>query len=167
MFKKYMAVATALLTINLSAFAAGPLERGTVLSVRLTSQATSKASSNPTAIVENDVKAKDGSVLIKRGTPVVLQVDKTKARGCGKGGFVTVRCLSTTATDGQNITLDGSISAEGNDRKGLAIGLGVGSGLTVLPFVGFAFLAIKGEQAVIASNTVIPNVFVMNDYTIE
>lgn len=69
MFKKYMAVATALLTINLSAFAAGPLERGTVLSVRLTSQATSKASSNPTAIVENDVKAKDGSVLIKRGTP--------------------------------------------------------------------------------------------------
>ena len=157
----------ALLTTNLCVFASGPLERGTALSVRLMSQATSKKSSNPTAMVENDVKSKDGSILIKRGTPVMLQVESTKARGCGRAGAVTVRCLSTTAVDGQTITLEGSISAEGQDKKGLAIGLGVGLGVTFLPFVGFAFLAIKGEPAVVASNTIIPNVFVMNDYTIE
>lgn len=59
------------------------------------------------------------------------------------------------------------MSKEGDSKKGLAIGLGVGLGVTVLPFVGFAFLAIKGEQAVIEANTIIPSVFVMNDYTIQ
>ena len=86
MFKKSMAIVMALLTTNLCVFASGPLERGTALSVRLMSQATSKKSSNPTAMVENDVKSKDGSILIKRGTPVMLQVESTKARGCGRAG---------------------------------------------------------------------------------
>lgn len=162
-----MAVMMAVLMTNLSIFAAGPLERGTSLSVRLTSQVTSKKQGSPTAMVENDVKSKNGEVLIKRGTPVQLQIDRKRAKGCGKAGYVTVRCVSTTAVDGQNISLEGSVSNEGDNKKGLAIGLGVGLGLTVLPFVGFAFLAIKGEQAVIEANTVIPSVFVMNDYVIE
>ena len=162
-----MAIAMALLMINLCVFAAGPLDRGTILSVRLTADATSKKSSAPTAIVDNDVKAKDGSVLIKRGTPVQLQVIKEKARGCGRAGTVTVKCVSTTATDGQTVSLEGSLSEEGNNKKGLAIGLGVGMGVLVLPGVGFAFLAIKGGDAVIPSNTLIPNVLVMNDYEIQ
>ena len=80
---------------------------------------------------------------------------------------MNIKCISTQAVDGQSITLEGSISDEGNSKKGLAVGLGVGLGLTFLPFVGFAFLAIKGEKATIESNTIIPTVFVMNDYTIE
>ena len=128
---------------------------------------TSKNEGSPSAIVENDVKSKDGRVLIKRGTPVQLQIDRQKARGVGKPGSVTVKCVSTNAVDGQSILLEGSVSGEGNDKKGLSSGLGVGLGLTFLPVVGFAFLAIKGEQAVIENNTIIPTVFVMNDYSVE
>ncbi len=167
MIKKYFIVALAALMTNLSVLASVPLERGTALSVRVTSRITSKNEGSPSAIVENDVKSKDGEVLIKRGTPVQLQIDRKKARGCGKPGYVTVKCVSTNAVDGQNITLEGNISDEGNPKKGLSVGLGVGLGLTFLPGVGFAFLAIKGEQAVVESNTVIPTVFVMNDYLIE
>lgn len=137
------------------------------MSVRITSQVTSKNEGSPSAIVESDVKSKDGRVLIKRGTPVQLQIDRQKARGVGKPGSVTVKCVSTNAVDGQSILLEGSVSGEGNDKKGLSIGLGVGLGLTFLPGVGFAFLAIKGEQAVIENNTIIPTVFVMNDYSVE
>lgn len=167
MFKKVFAIAMAVSMVNLSVFAASPLERGTALSVRITSQITSKKKGTASAIVENDVKGKDGKVVIKRGTPVQLQLEKKSARGCGKAGYVNVKCISTQATDGQNITLEGNISDEGESKKGLAVGLGVGLGLTFLPFIGFAFLAIKGEKATIESNTIIPNVFVMNDYTIE
>ena len=165
---KQMSCVMALLMLNLSIFAGTPLNRGTSLSVRITSSINSKSNgSSPTAIVENDVKDTEGSILIKRGTPVQLQIEKKKARGCGKAGYVNVKCVSTTAVDGQNISLEGNIDSEGDNKKGLAIGLGVGLGLTFLPFVGFAFLAIKGEQAKIQSDTIIPNVFVMNDYNIS
>lgn len=167
MIKKYVIVALSALMTNLTVFASTPLERGTTLSVRITSQVTSKNEGSPSAIVENDVKSKDGRVLIKRGTPVQLQIDRQKARGVGKPGSVTVKCVSTNAVDGQSILLEGSVIGEGNDKKGLSIGLGVGLGLTFLPGVGFAFLAIKGEQAVIENNTIIPTVFVMNDYSVE
>ena len=167
MIKKYVIVALSALMTNLTVFASTPLERGTTLSVRITSQVTSKNEGSPSAIVENDVKSKDGRVLIKRGTPVQLQIDRQKARGVGKPGSVTVKCVSTNAVDGQSILLEGSVIGEGNDKKGLSIGLGVGLGLTFLPGVGFAFLAIKGEQAVIENNTIIPTVVVMNDYSVE
>lgn len=167
MIRKAITCAMALFVMNLSIFANAPLERGTSLSVRITSLVSSQSKGDsPTAIVENDVKDKTGNILIKRGTPVTLQVERKKAKGCGKAGFVNIKCISTTAVDGQNISLEGNVNSEGDDRKGLAIGLGVGLGLTFLPFVGFAFLAIKGEAAKIQSNTIIPNVFVMNDYSI-
>ena len=169
--KRFLAIFMALLLVSANIFAVGPdfnLRRGTALSVRIVSKITSKKGGvNPNAIVENDVYGKNGELVIRRGSPVVLQVDKKKARGCGKPGYVNVKCVSTSAVDGQSITLEGAVSDEGNPKKGLALGLGIGLGLTFLPFVGFAFLAIHGEQASVADNTLIPNVFVMNDYTIN
>ena len=135
------------------------------MTVRITSPISSKQKGTPTAMVDNDVKSSTGKVLIKRGTPVQLQVDREKARACGKAGLVTVKCISTTSVDGQYIALEGSTSEEGQEKKGLAIGLGVGLGFFTL--IGFACLAIKGGQATIESNTLIPNVFIMNDYNIE
>ncbi len=167
MLKKSLAIILASLIFNLSVFAATPLERGTTVSVRLTSSANSKQKTNPTAIIENDVKNREGVVLIKRGTPVTLQIERKKAKGCGKGGYLHVKCVSTTAVDGQHITLEGAVEQEGDKKVGLALGLGIGLGLTFLPFVGFAFLAIKGEQAKVDANTLITPVYVMNDYAIE
>lgn len=166
--KKTMSLVMAFLMLNLSVFAGSPLNRGTSLSVRIISSISSKNDGvSPSAIVENDVKDKAGNTLIKRGTPVQLQIEKKKAKGCGKAGYVNIKCISTTFVDGQNISLEGSMDSEGDNKKGLAIGLGVGLGLTFLPFVGFGFLAIKGEQAKIQANTIMPNVFIMNDYEIS
>ena len=168
MIKKIIACAMAVLMFNLTTFAAAPLTRGTSFSVRFSSSVTSnpKAETTPSAFVDHDVKNANGTIVIKKGTPVELVVNKTKAKGCGKPGTLEIQCVSTTAVDGQRISLNGDIAKEGTNQKGLSIGLGVGLGVTFLPFVGFAFLAIKGHDAKIESNTIIPNVFVMNDYTI-
>ena len=165
--KRLLSSIMALLILNVSIFASTPLTRGTSIQVRITSGVSSKINgTSPSAVVENDVKDRNGDVLIKRGTPVQLQVHQKQAKGCGRPGYVNIKCISTTAVDGQYISLEGNIDSEGDDKKGLAVGLGVGLGLTFLPFVGFAFLAIKGEQAKIQSNAIISNVVVLNDYYI-
>ena len=167
MFKKVFITLLALLTLNLTVFASTPLDRGTTLIVRILSSTNSKSGTTPTAMVEEDVRNKNGTVVIKKGTLVELQVNREKAKGCGRPGTLFVNCISTRAVDNQYIVLNGELKTEGNDKRGLAIGLGVGLGVTFLPFVGFAFFAIKGEQATIQPNTLISNVFVMNDYLIE
>ena len=169
--KKIFSVSLALLVLNLSLFAATPnvgiMKRGTSLSVRLTSTANSNQEGAVSAIVENDVYSATDDLLISRGTPVEMQVIRKKAKGVGKAGEVAVRCLSTKAVDGQFISLDGSISHEGDNNQVLALGLGLGMGIFVLPIVGFAFFAIKGEKGRIESNTVIPNVIITNDYKVS
>jgi hypothetical protein len=60
----------------------------------------------------------------------------------------------------------GGITAMGDDREGLAIGLGIGAGIVVFPF-GLFCLCIKGEEAYIPSNTIITNVVVDDNYTIK
>ena len=168
--KKIISVCLALFVFNLSLFAVSPsaetIKRGTGLLVRLTSTASSNQKGTVSAIVENDVFSTNDELLISRGTPVELQVIRKKAKGVGKAGEVTVRCLSTKAVDDQLISLDGSISDEGASKQGLALGLGLSMGLFVLPGIGFAFLAIKGEKGRIESNTVIPNVVVTNSYKV-
>ncbi len=165
-----MAVFMALLMLSTNVFAVAPdfnLKRGTTFSVRILSSVKSKGKGVPTAVVDSDVYGRDGKVLIKGGEVVQLQVEKKKARGCGKPGYVSVNCVSTKAADGQSVSLNGVVDDEGEKKVGLALGLGIGLGLTVLPFVGFAFLAIKGEQGCIETNTLIPNVTVMSDYNIK
>lgn len=78
-----------------------------------------------------------------------------------------IKCVSTTAVDGQYVNLSGGISIAGEDKTGLAVGLGVGLGVTLLPGVGFALLAIKGEKANIESGTIIPNAVILGDYYIN
>lgn len=166
MIKKILSVVLAFSMLNLNLLAAAPLDRGTMLIVRLLSTVKSNSKNSVSAIVDNDVKGKNGEILIKRGTPVQTSIKREKAKGCGRAGFVELKCISTTSVDGQTILLEGSSSATGKDNKGLAIGLGVGLGVTFLPVIGFAFLAIKGEPGIIEPS-IISNVFVMNDYNIE
>lgn len=160
-------MAMAALMMNLSLFASTPLNSGKAIQVRITSEITSKGESTPLAMVDNDIKGEGGRVVIKRGTPVMLQVERSGKRGCGRAGEVKIKCISTTAVDGQTIMLSGGeLNKEGENKKGLAIGLGVGLGCTFLPFIGLAFLGIKGEEAKIESNTLLPVVFIVSDYEI-
>ena len=115
--QKLLIIATALATLNLSVFAATPLRRGTTVNIRTSENIELKNGKNATGYVDMDVKNSDGIVVIRQGTPVVLEVKGAKARGCGRAGRVEALCVSTTATDGQMVALTGSTSAE-QERTG-------------------------------------------------
>lgn len=166
---KKLVIFMAAMILNLSLFANVPLKRGTIVPVRTGNDISSKANgTSNVAYVDADVRDDDGKILISRGTPVELSVTSKKAKGMGKAGKVTIACISTTAVDGQRIQLSGpTMSHEGDSKKGVALGCGLGLGLTFLPVVGFAFFAIKGEEANIPANSVLTNILVASDYKIS
>ena len=150
-----------------SAFATVPLTRGTQVPICLTSNLNSKTSTTPYAIVNNDVKNKNGIVLIKAGTPVVVEYKAKKARGVGRPGTISMRFLSTTAVDGTRVALESQpIEVEGENKRGVALGVGLGLGLTIVWPCLFV-LCKKGGEATISSNTIYSNVFVAYDIDIE
>ncbi|GAY29688.1 hypothetical protein PvtlMGM2_0541 [Prevotella sp. MGM2] len=105
--------------ISWASWGGTPLVRGTALQVRIVEPIDSKTMTEAVAVVEYDVKA-NGKVLIKNGTPVQIQVQRKKARGIGRPGFLSVRSLSTQAADGQTILLSGGVlKVEGQSNKGL------------------------------------------------
>ena len=104
MLKKFFCLIMAFSIFNLSIFAGIPLRRGTVVAVRTQSELNSKDGTvNFDAIVDSDVKAEDGTILISRGTPVTAIVDLKKARGVGKPGEIAIKSMTTTSVDGQSI----------------------------------------------------------------
>lgn len=164
-----------ILTIILALLIAGSasaqninLNSGEQLRIRLLSSISSEKSlqTTPTAIIDNNVTDSEGNILISRGTNVELSIDTQHRKGLGKAGFIKLDCISTTAVDGQTIYLLGGIAASGRDREDLAIGLGIGAGVVAFPF-GFFCLCIKGEDAYIPSNTIISNVVVDDNYSIN
>lgn len=166
--KKMLLSLVALLAVGAASAQKPNLVSGEHVSVRLLNAVESKANiqTMPSAIIDANITDNEGNILVKRGTPVQLTLDTQHARGVGKAGAININCLSTTAVDGQTIFLLGGISAMGDDREGLAIGLGVGAGIMVFPF-GLFCLCIKGEEAHIPSNTIITNVVVDDNYTIN
>ncbi len=162
--KKFIAILLigCLFANELSAF---PLKRGTSVVVCLSTSASSNKNTPIRAEVAADVNVA-GEPVIVRGTPVVLSVDKIKAKGVGEPGYLQIACISTTAVDGQTIELSGNIERTGKDNQGAAIGLGVGLGLTLLPIGGFFFLCLKGEKVELPAGTTIMGVTVMNNYEI-
>ena len=96
---------------------------GKNIPVTLTSEiySNSRATQQVSAIVSNDIKADDGTVVIRRGTPVNINAEIKKAKGVGKGASVRLDIISTTAVDGQTIYLQGLFQRHGNDRKGASI----------------------------------------------
>lgn len=166
MFKKFCCLFMALSVLNLSVFAGVPLRRGTVVYVKTQSDVSSKSGSNTlTAVVDSDVKASDGTVVISRGTPVTANVEVTKARGVGKPGKIAIKSMTTNTVDGQNVLLYGSVNEEGQIKKGKALGLGIG----LFCFLGPIFLsclAIKGGQAMIPAGTVFTQFSTADEYQI-
>lgn len=150
-----------------SAFATVPLTRGTQVPVCLTSNLDSKTSTTPIVVVNNDIKTKNGTILIKAGTPVVVEYRSKKAKGVGRPGSIYMRFLSTTAVDGTKVNLECQpIEVEGENKRGVALGVGLGLGLTFVWPCLFV-LCKKGGQATINSNTIYSNVFVAYDVDIE
>lgn len=147
-----------------ASFAQKTLKSGTIIPVTFTEKVTS-SSTTANLIVAQDVKV-DGVTAIAAGTPVLNQVTGTKKRGCGRPGTVTVTILSTTATNGEAVRLMGQpLLKEGQNKKGKAIGLGVGLGIFMWPCLGC--LAIKGGDAEIPAGTIVQNMMTNNEVTIK
>lgn len=150
-----------------STFANVPLTRGTQIPVCLTSAINSKSKTEPFVIVNNDIKSKNGTVIVKAGTPVAVEYKATKARGVGRPGKIYMRFLSTTAVDGTRIALESQpIEVEGESKRGVALGVGLGLGLTFVWPCLFV-LCKKGGQATINSNTIYSNVYVAYDVDVN
>lgn len=145
------------------------LSNGKNIPVRLTSevQSNAKVQSTPTAIVDADIKDDSNQhILIRRGTPVEVGATIRKAKGVGKGAYVKLDFISTTSVDGQTIRLQGNLIREGADKKGTALGVGLGVGLTVCWPCLFC-LCIKGEKVTIPENTMAYNVVTNDIYQID
>lgn len=164
--KNILLTVAALLIVGVAWAESPNIINGDPVSVRIVNAMNSKTQPMPSAIVDANITDAEGNILIKRGTPVQLSVEAQRARGVGKAGYLIIRCLSTTAVDGQTIFLAGGLSAYGNEREELAIGLGVGAGIVVFPF-GLFCLCIKGEEAHIPSNTILTNIVIDDSYTIN
>ncbi len=145
------------------------LPNGKSIPVRLTTDiySNSKVLQEPAAVVDADIKDDSGThVLIRRGTPVVLDAQIRKARGVGKPAYVKLKCMTTVSVDGQTVRLQGGYAREGRSRKGTALGVGLGVGIPVCWPCLFC-LCIKGEKITVPENTMFDNVVVNDVYHIE
>ena len=126
-----------LLSSFMSSSAQSTLKSGSVITLRFVEEVKSNSNA-ANVVVANDVKV-DDKIIVSAGTPVQTQVTATKRRSCGIAGVLNVAFISTRATDGTLITLiGGSISREGRNKRGLAIGLGVGLSVLAWPLLSYA-----------------------------
>ena len=161
---KKLLLLACLLPSFMSSFAQSTLKSGSNVTLRFVEELKGN-SIGANVVVANDVKVGD-KIIVSAGTPVQTQVTGTKRRGCGRAGVLNVAFISTRATDGTLVNLmEGRILREGKNKKGLAIGLGVGLGVFAWPFLGC--LAIKGGDAIIPEGTLTTNVLTANEVTIK
>lgn len=107
--------------------------------------------------VVQDVKV-DNKVVIKAGSIADAQISYNKRKNyAGIAGEVVVSDFSVHAVDGTYVPLRATLSARGEDKVGLSVGLGF--------FLCFLFLLIKGEDAVIPAGTT-KTVYSMSDINV-
>ena len=147
--------------------ASKPLKYKTGVKVRLETAVNTNRADTVRAVISEDDRGEAGQhILIAKGSEVRLEVFRTKSRGLGKPGMLRISPFSVKATDGQVIMLGGRYNCRGKNRKNTAVGLGVGTGLTCLPGVGFCFLMLKGGKVVVPAGTEIDCFYVDCNYAI-
>lgn len=98
------------------------------------------------ARVWRDVVA-DGQIVIKGGTPAIVQVSSIKSRKIfGIKGKMSLAAIQTSTVDGQTVYLTGGYNKEGKSRMGWSLGLGL---LLVWPA-----LFVPGKAAELPTGTV-------------
>jgi len=90
----------------------------------------------------------DGQIVIKGGTPAVVQVASIKGRFIfGVKGNMSLEAVQTSTVDGQTVYLTGGYKKEGKGRMGWSLGLGL---LIVWPA-----LFVPGKAAELPAGTVV------------
>jgi hypothetical protein len=143
------------------------LANGTMINVNIINEISSQQDGIVSIQVANDVVDNKGMVVIRSGSPVQCTIDRTKRKGVGKPGKVAVSITSVKAIDGQEIRLSGSYSKTGKNKKAMVLGVGLGVGLLTPLWPMLAFLAKKGDAAIIPGNTFVPNVIIMGNYIVQ
>lgn len=147
-------------------FATGILKKGTVIPVRLKSEASSREKEAPEVVVAEDVLTANGVLAVKAGTKVECYYRSDRARACGHPGTLSLRFETTQSVNGMKVTLDANtINKEGKDKHGVSIGLGAGLGCVVWPAA--LFLLIKGKNINIPAGAVYNDAYVAEDVIIE
>ncbi|MBN1272321.1 MAG: hypothetical protein JXB26_08625 [Candidatus Aminicenantes bacterium] len=125
------------------------LKEGTPVALSLTQSIDSDMvtmGENVEFVVSRDVEV-DGRVVIQAGTRATGTVASVEQRGMlGKPGAIMVTLKSTTAVDGTQVPLRGTISREGKNKQTTALLIGI-----LLCILGL-FL-IKGGSAMVPSGT--------------
>jgi hypothetical protein len=140
------------------------LPSGTLVPISFTHIVCSNSNHQITAYVARDIYGDSGKVVIRGGEAVKINIERQKARGFGRSGWVQVTVTSVTAVDGTEIMLSGNDRVGGDDYKGKAW-LIAGVGFLMLPPVGiFSGFFVRGEDVCIDS---IPIVKVMTTVEIK
>jgi hypothetical protein len=127
------------------------LPAGTVVYGELDEMVTSKKKDSDVgevvrARVWRDVVV-DGAVVIKAGTPMVVQVaDVKRAKVVGRKGDIELAAISTAAVDGAEVLLQGGYDKSGKNRTAGAVVLGA--------VAAWPLVFIKGKQAKLEEGTI-------------
>lgn len=168
MRKLYLTLALVMASGIVSAQKIEKLTAGTNIPIRITSEiySNNKEQTPPSAIVDMDIKGSSGELLIAKGTPVAIDATIQKSRGVGKPGNIRLSFISTKTVDNQIVNLSGIHEKIGASKKGTALGVGLGVGLTVFWPCLFC-LCIKGEAVTIPANTLIQGTYTTGDVSVS
>ncbi len=122
------------------------LPLGSIIAVRLDEAVSGKTHPPGTAVkasVARDVVV-DSVLIIRIGTPVEASVaSSSKAGAVGQAGNVSIDFESTQTVDGQTVFVRGVFSAQGQEKTGTSVGVGV----VLCPLA----LLMKGEEGQLTS----------------
>lgn len=117
--KQYLCLLLLFCAISMNGQSRYCIQRGHNVSVTILDNLDSqKSTSSPTAIVAGDVYDDSGTIiLIRKGTPVLMQMQCRRASLSGDVGKITLTPISTQAVNGREITFSAEpIEFEGNDN---------------------------------------------------
>lgn len=124
---------------------------GTYVPISFTHTVCSNSNHQITAYVSRDIYGDSGKLVIRGGETVKIKIERQKARGFGRAGWVQVTAESVTAVDGTEILLNGNDRVQGDDDKGRAWLIGIGTMLLVPPVGILVGFAVKGQDVCIDS----------------
>lgn len=141
------------------------LESGTPLMLRLNEDLRSDNKADTgiiNAIVDTDVYSADGArVLIKAGTPAIIEFTVESNGSWGKAGKICLTHATTKAIDNKRVSLRLSNCQKGGSKLGGVIALSI-----IFFPIGLLSGCMKGSMPKIPNGTIF-NASVMQDVTVE
>lgn len=132
------------------------LPTGTVVPVRLVTEASSFGRDTVLAVVDSDVIVDDSLVVIRGGTPVQVTALRRRSGMWGRPGKLLLRFINTRSVDNQIIPLTGSYMRVG--QNDYANACGVSALLCAVTGIGVIYgFFVKGDEVELQRNYVFYN----------